>query len=70
MYISKAITGPDILLMMTLNLEQLKYVTNLNHYTDLWNKATTTQYLMSVICSKIQWRTCSIYLYVCDIKKC
>ena len=27
---------------------------------DLWNKATTTQYLMSVVCSTIQQRTCGV----------
>ena len=55
-YISKAISGPDALehkLDLILHLEQQKYVT-------IWNKATTTQYLTSVICSTIQWRTCGI----------
>ena len=39
--------------ILLLNLEQQKYVT-------IWNKATTTQYLMSVIHSTIQQRTCGI----------
>ena len=64
-YISKAISGPanlntlghtlELILDLILNLEQQKYVT-------IRNKATTTQYLMSVICSMIQWRTCSIFM--------
>ena len=43
-YISKAIFGPDThtLEFILFNLEQEKYIT-------IQNKATTTQYLMSVI---------------------
>ena len=43
-----------ISLELLLNLKQQKYVT-------IWNKATTTQYLMLVICSTIQWIICSYF---------
>ena len=62
-YISKAIFGPDTLELILLNLEQQKYIT-------IWNKATTTQYLMSVVGSLIQQRICSIYIYVYAILRC
>ena len=43
-YISKATFGlAGSHLDMILNLEQQKYIT-------IWNKTTTTQYLMSVVC--------------------
>ena len=35
-YMSKAISGPNILDDLFLNLEQLNYVTDLNHYISLY----------------------------------
>ena len=61
-YISKAIFRPKIYLDILLNLEQQKCI-------PIQNKVITTQYLMSVICSTIQQRICSIYIYMYVISR-
>ena len=47
-YKSKATFGPD----MSLNLEQLKYMTDVKlQYITIWNKLLQLQLLVSIICS-------------------